>query len=317
MTLALIYILIPASILLAVFSLYSINQGVVLQGRSAFDENEATTKSPLFKLIAPYISVLRTFATPFLLEEVGGKRKTRSTNLISISLDAFSKRAYRWIISADYPLNLTVPDFFGMILFAFLAAVGFGIFLYLQVGAWWILPLPMLWVIYPILWLREKCVKRQNEVKRTLPYALDLICLAVEAGLDFNAALPRIMPKLGTNAMAVEFGRMMREIRMGRPRREALRDVGFRMNVPDLTTVVSSIVQADELGTSLGPILRIQADMIRTRRFQRAEKLAMEAPVKMLFPLLVFIFPTVFMMIFGPIGIKYFLQQPETSNMMR
>ena len=107
---------------------------------------------------------------------------------------------------------------------------------------------------------------------------------------------------------------MMREIRMGRPRREALRDVAYRLYVPDLTTVVSAIVQADELGTSLGPILRIQADMIRTRRFQRAEKLAMEAPVKMLFPLLAFIFPVVFMMIFGPIGIKYIIQRNDNPG---
>ncbi|MBI5366673.1 MAG: type II secretion system F family protein [Planctomycetes bacterium] len=310
-SLTLIYIAIPVSIFAALWAIWSINRGVVAAGQSVFEENESATSSPMFKMIAPYITVLRELAKPFLLEEVGGRRKKPGTNLISIGIDVFSKSVYRWIITADYPLNITTPDFFGMIMFATILALGFGGFLYYQVGAWWVTPLPMLWALYPIFWLKEKVNRRQKECKRTLPYALDLICLAVEAGLDFNAALPRIMPKLGNNALAVEFKRMMNEIRMGKPRRESLREVAFRMNVSDLTTVVSAIVQADELGTSLGPILRIQADMIRTRRFQRAEKLAMEAPVKMLFPLLAFIFPTVFLMIFAPIGIKYILQRDD------
>ncbi len=290
---------------LIVYAVYSINRSAVEKGKTVQDETELAQQSAALKLVLPYIRILRGLAPPLLLTEVGGKRKTRSFGLFTIIWDSFAKKIHRWLITADYPLNLTTVDFYGILFFSILLSGGIFAYLYWLMGGAWVGLIAVGAVAYPIAWLGEKAGKRQKEVLRTLPYALDLLTLAIEAGLDFNAALPRIMPKLGTNALAVEFGRMMREIRMGRPRREALREIAHRCDVTDLTVVICAIVQADELGTSLGPILRIQSDMIRTRRFQRAEKLAMEAPVKMLFPLLAFIFPTVFIIIFGPIAIKF------------
>lgn len=297
---------------LIVWTFYSINRSAVERGKTVQDETELAQQSAMLRMVIPYIRILRGLAPPLLLVEVGGKRKTKSFGLFTILWDALSQKINRWLITADYPLNLTTVDFYGIIFFCIFLAGGIFAYLFYLMGKAWVGSIAFMAIIYPFAWLSEKAGKRQKEVLRTLPYALDLLCLAIEAGLDFNAALPRIMPKLGTNALAVEFGRMMREIRMGRPRREALKEVSHRCDVSDLTIVVSAIVQADELGTSLGPILRIQSEMIRGRRFQRAEKLAMEAPVKMLFPLMAFIFPTVFIIIFGPIAIKYFLSSDST-----
>ena len=142
-------------------------------------------------------------------------------------------------------------------------------------------------------------------MRRLMPYTLDLLTLSVEAGLDFTAALARIVPKLEGTALSEEFGELLRAIRLGRARSEALRDMADRVSMAELTSFTSSLVQADELGADLGPVLRVLADQMRNDRSNRAEKKAMEAPVKILFPLIAFIFPTVFIIIFAPIGIEY------------
>ena len=138
-----------------------------------------------------------------------------------------------------------------------------------------------------------------------MPYALDLLTLSVEAGLDFTSALARIVPKLEGTALAQEFGELLRAIRLGKTRSEALRDMADRMGMAEVTSFTSSLVQADELGADLGPVLRVLAEQMRNDRANRAEKKAMEAPVKILFPLIAFIFPTVFIIIFAPMGINY------------
>jgi tight adherence protein C len=156
----------------------------------------------------------------------------------------------------------------------------------------------------PMVWLRGRVQARQDEIRKGLPYALDLLTLSVEAGLDFTQALSRIVKKLGHGALAVELGQTVRDIQLGRTRPQALRELSRRVDVPELNSIVTSLIQADELGSSLGPILRIQAEQLRTRRSQMAEKTAMEAPVKILLPLIFFIFPTIFIMLFGPIVLK-------------
>ena len=116
--------------------------------------------------------------------------------------------------------------------------------------------------------------------------------------------MTRIVKKLGNSALAVELGQTVRDIHLGRTRVQALRELSRRVDLSELNSLVGALIQADELGSSLGPILRIQADQLRIRRSQTAEKLAMEAPVKILLPLILFIFPTIFIMIFGPIALK-------------
>lgn len=124
--------------------------------------------------------------------------------------------------------------------------------------------------------------------------------------LDFAAALNRIGEKLGKHPFRDELRLLNRDLAMGKTRAEALRDLEKRIGLEDLTTVVSALVQADELGASLGPTLRIQSAELQRRRFQRAEKKAMQAPVLMLIPLVIFIFPLVFLVIFGPMALRIF-----------
>jgi len=154
---------------------------------------------------------------------------------------------------------------------------------------------------YPLLWLRRSLKQRHLCIQRALPFVLDLLTLSVEAGMDFMSALQRNCERRKLDPLNEELIRMTREIQMGLPRRVALKNMAVRVDLQDLRSITNALIQADELGVSIGAILRIQSDQMRGRRFDRAEKLANEAPVKMLGPLLIFIFPAVFIILLGPI----------------
>jgi len=151
----------------------------------------------------------------------------------------------------------------------------------------------------PVLWLNSKIRRRQGEIVKALPDALDLLTVCVEAGLGFDAAMAKVNEKWD-NELSLAFGRVLQEIRLGRLRREALRDMANRMEVPDVTTFVAAIIQAEQLGVSIAKVLRIQSDQMRVRRRQRAEENAQKAPVKILFPMVLLIFPSLFIVLLGP-----------------
>ena len=155
--------------------------------------------------------------------------------------------------------------------------------------------------VYPVFWLRRSLAARHRSIQRSLPFVLDLLTLSVEAGMDFMSALQRNCQRRKLDPLNEELIRMTREIQVGIPRRVALKNLATRVNLPELRSVTHALIQADELGVGIGPILRIQSDQIRGRRFERAEKLANEAPVKMLGPLMLFIFPAVFIILLAPI----------------
>lgn len=155
--------------------------------------------------------------------------------------------------------------------------------------------------VYPLAWLRRALKRRHLEIMRALPFVLDLLTLSVEAGMDFMSALQRNCERRRLDALNEELIRMTREIQIGTPRRVALRNMADRVRQADLKSVAHALIQADELGVSIGSILRIQSEQLRSRRFDRAEKLAHEAPVKMLGPLMLCIFPAVFVILLGPI----------------
>lgn len=159
---------------------------------------------------------------------------------------------------------------------------------------------------YPGQWLKQAVALRHMHIIRALPFIIDLLTLSVEAGLDFMTALKNIIERRRPDAIAEEFSRMLFEIQLGKTRRHALQSMAERIRHPDITTLANALIQADEMGVSIGAILRIQSGEIRSRRFMRAEKLANEAPVKMLFPLVVFIFPVVFLVLLGPIVAQMF-----------
>jgi tight adherence protein C len=162
----------------------------------------------------------------------------------------------------------------------------------------------LLGFMFPVMNLGEKIKKRQKSIMLQLPNTLDLLTISVEAGLDFMSAMRRVVEKHPDGPLREELERFFKQTELGRPRREALREMANRVQLQDLTAVVSALIQADRLGVSIGPILNTQSDMLRIRRGQRAEKLAQEAPVKMMAPLIICILPSVFIMILAPVIIQ-------------
>lgn len=158
------------------------------------------------------------------------------------------------------------------------------------------------WMI-PGTWLKGRVKARQKQVIKALPDSLDLVTTSVEAGLGLDAALARVSQK-SSGPLAEELSRMLREVAMGKMRREALIEMAERLGVDELTSFINAIIQAEQLGVGIAQVLRVQADQMRTRRRQRAEKTAHEAPIKMIFPLVLFIFPAFMLVILGPAGIR-------------
>jgi len=151
----------------------------------------------------------------------------------------------------------------------------------------------------PVLSLGSKISKRQNEILKSLPDALDLLTICVEAGLGFDAAMARVAEKWD-NQLSLAFNRALQEMQLGKLRREVLRDMADSMEIPDVSTFVAAIIQADQLGVSIARVLRIQSDQMRMRRRQRAEELARQAPIKMLPAIAFLIFPAIFIVLLGP-----------------
>ena len=162
----------------------------------------------------------------------------------------------------------------------------------------------LLFALMPGLWLKGELRKRHLSIMRALPFVLDLLTLSVEAGMDFISALQRNCQTRRMDALNEELLRMVHEIQLGSSRRAALRAMSDRVGQPDVRSLAHALVQADEFGVSIGAILRIQSDQLRSRRFDRAEKLAAEAPTKMLGPLMLCIFPAVFVILLGPVLVQ-------------
>jgi tight adherence protein C len=151
----------------------------------------------------------------------------------------------------------------------------------------------------PVMLLQSRIKRRQNLVLKAMPDALDLLTVCVEAGLGFDQAMSKVSEKW-ENELSLAFERVIQEVRLGKLRREALRDMADRMDIPDMSSFVAAIIQADQLGVSIGKVLRIQSDQMRVKRRQRAEKKAHEAPVKMLIPMAFLIFPSIYIILLGP-----------------
>jgi tight adherence protein C len=165
----------------------------------------------------------------------------------------------------------------------------------------------VLGVMMPKIWLDNRVRMRQKIILKSLPDAFDLITTCVEAGLGLEAALARVAEKV-KGPFGEELILMLHEVALGKLRRDALREVAQRTGVPDLTSFINAVVQAETMGTSIAAVLRVQADQMRIKRRQRAEQEAQAAPIKMMFPLVLFIFPTMFIVILGPAAISIYQQ---------
>ena len=209
------------------------------------------------------------------------------------------------IQQAGNPANLTPVMFSGMrmalfiLLLVIAGSVTFGqgmpasqALMYTAIGG-------VLGYLLPGMWLGQQIKKRKHNILKALPDALDLLTISVEAGLAFDLALTRVADKWD-NELSKEFKRALTDTRLGRSRRDALKEMAQRTGVDDVQTFVAAIIQAEQLGVSIGKILRIQSDQMRIRRRQRAEEAAPKAPILMLIPMAFLIFPSLFVVILGP-----------------
>ncbi|HEY8755094.1 MAG TPA: type II secretion system F family protein [Candidatus Dormibacteraeota bacterium] len=210
---------------------------------------------------------------------------------------------------AGRPGGLTAGGFVALqvISLVLAAAVGLGLAVLLAAGP------PILYLgpvgggvlgyLVPSMTISRRIKKRQKQILLALPSALDLLTISVEAGLAFDAALARVTEKY-KNVLATEFNQVLNEVRLGRPRLEALDDMGRRNKVEELNNFLQAIIQSEQLGVGIANVLRIQSEEIRRRRRQRAEEAGQKAPIKMLIPMIGCIFPTLFIVLLGPAVIQ-------------
>jgi tight adherence protein C len=156
---------------------------------------------------------------------------------------------------------------------------------------------------FPQLWLTSKIQKRQKSVRKAMPDALDLLTICVEAGLGFDAAMAKVSEKWESE-LSLAFSRVIQEIALGKIRREALRDMSDRIGLPEMTSFVAAVIQSEQLGVSMAKVLRIQSDQMRMKRRQFAEEEAHKAPIKMLIPMVLLIFPSLMITLMTPAALR-------------
>jgi tight adherence protein C len=205
---------------------------------------------------------------------------------------------------AGRPGNLTPADFGAVRLVsaAVLAAVGLLLGILMATPLYMVVGLAVgavLGYYVPVLWLKQKVDARRAEIQKGLPDAMDLLVIAVDAGLGFDAALARVTDKY-KNALSDMFAKVLREVSLGRPRLEAMDEMGRSSGVDDLHNFIQAIIQSEQFGTGIGKILRIQADEMRRKRRQRAQEKAAQATLKMMLPMVGCIFPTLWIVLLGP-----------------
>lgn len=209
------------------------------------------------------------------------------------------------LVIAGSPYNMGASEFTGVRFMSALVVGVLGVLLTLlmQAGLVQMLMYSLLafgvGYIAPVYWLRNRIKKRQKVIVKTLPDAIDLMTISVEAGLAFDGAMQRVADKWN-NALSAEFARAIAEMRVGKAKRDALKELVNRTGVSDLSTFIASIIQADQLGVSIAKVLRIQSEQMRIRRRQRAEEQAHKAPILMMIPMVFLIFPATYIVILGP-----------------
>ncbi len=245
---------------------------------------------------------------PFVERTLRPLASRLSGRISSMASSSFSEKTEKRLALAGNPGDLRVADWLGIkaigaiigaILFFFLFAIvgilGFPFF----IGAVLSVVGALLGYTIPEFWLGGRVKKRQKAILLMIPDALDLLTISVRAGLGFDAALGKVVEKL-QGPLSDEFRRALAEVRVGKARRDALRDIVPRTEVVPLTNFIGAIIQAEQLGVSISKVLQVQSEQLRIERRQRAEEQAAKAPIKMLFPLVGCIFPSLFIVILGP-----------------
>ena len=258
---------------------------------SMVDKEDRSYMDPLswkLKLLWPFIQIIANFFVIFFPYEILESTEKKITHSgVSYLLNAEQFIALRIISAIIAPL---------LALFVMVCLNNYQ-------PIWFVLT-PLLGFALPTVWLSDVRKKRDGAVIRTLPVYLDFITMCVEGGLNLQGALGQAMEKAPAGPLRNEIAVVLRDLRSGLPRADALRRMAERLDIPEITSFVSSIIQAEKMGASLASVLRVQSEQRRNERFQRAEKMAMEAPVKLVGPLVMFIFPVTFIVLGFPIAMK-------------
>jgi tight adherence protein C len=241
--------------------------------------------------------------------------RARLVGMMSARLPASRQQQIRILIQgAGHPYELSVQ---GVITAKFVAAGvataigGLVVFVLLSVAFpinLAVLAAPVLGWMLPDRWLKQKANGRRREIEIAIPDAIDLLTICLDAGLSFDASLQRIADNV-EGPLHDEFVVMLSDIRYGRPRADALAAMAERLEVEDMTAFVNAVIQSQKLGVALGDTVRIQASEIRRRRKQAAEEKAAQASLKMLFPMLGCIFPTLFIVLMGPVALMLIVKK--------
>ncbi len=259
---------------------------------SMVDYDDRTYQDPLswkLKLVWPFIQIIAFFFCSFLpynLVEQTEKKLQRTG--VSYLLNAEQFIALRILLMVTFP----IMTHFLMIAIETYEPI-------------WLVFMPLAGFVFPEIWLNDTRKNRENAVIRTLPVYLDFITMCVEAGLNFTGALQQAMEKAPPGPLRNEFAIVLRDLRSGVSRADALRRMADRLDITEITGFVSAVIQAEKMGSSMAMVMRVQAEQRRSERFQRAEKLAMEAPIKLVGPLIMFIFPVTFIILGFPIVMKF------------
>lgn len=240
------------------------------------------------RIMVPILQAIGDFSGRFtpqkVLEETNLKMELAGN---PIQVDASTFLATRFVVAFLFGGFLTL-------IFAISSStMGFGTRILI------ILLFTALGFTFPQLWLQGRINSRQEEIRKAMPDALDLLTICVEAGLGFDAAMAKVAEKW-ENQLSVGFARAIREVQLGKTRREALRDMSDRMGVTEMTSFIAAVIQSEILGVSMAKVLRIQSDQMRMKRRQRAEEKAHQAPIKMLLPMALLIFPSIMIILMVP-----------------
>jgi len=245
---------------------------------------------------------------PFMERTLRPLAARLSGSVSRVTSTSFSERTEKRLALAGNPGDMRVADWLGIkaigtivgaILFFFLFAIVNILGLPFLIGVLMAGVGALFGYTIPEFWLGGRVRKRQHAILLMIPDALDLLTISVRAGLGFDSALGKVVEKL-PGPLSDEFRRALAEVRVGKQRREALRDIVSRTEVPPLTNFIGAIIQAEQLGVSISKVLQVQSEQLRIERRQRAEEQAAKAPIKMLFPLVGCIFPSLFIVILGP-----------------
>ncbi len=244
-------------------------------------------------------------AKPFLERVVGPASRKGLDCIVKYTPQHVKDRIRKRLTMAGNPHDLHSEEFLAIKIITLLSLpLGVLLFCHIvgfksQLTTLFTMVFFILGFLLPDSYINQAIKLRQKQIQNTLPYFLDLMVVGMEAGLGFDAAVNRVIQK-SSGPLSDEFNRALQEIRIGKHRRDAMRDIANRAGVDDLSTFLAAIIQADELGISIGNVLRVQAQQFRVKRRQRAEEAAMKLPVKMLFPLVFCIFPAIFIVLLGP-----------------